>query len=93
MLTALKIKLIKSLLWLIDRNHRSSNKIADDVKVFTHTEHHYFSSDFGLATTAVRTVPYRTWELKTETKTLICADKHRVIDEAPAARLCRRPST
>lgn len=81
MLTRLKIKLIQALLWLIDRNHRQAHKIADDVKVFTHTDHHYFSSDFGIATSAVRTVPYVTWELVTKTKTLIAADKHRVIND------------
>lgn len=80
MLTRLKIKTIQALLWLIDRNHRIAHKISDDVKVFTHTDHHYFNSDFGTATSAVRTVPYIAWELRTETKTLIAADKHRVIN-------------
>lgn len=68
------------LLWLIDHNHRLAYRIEDDVKIFTHTDHHYFSSDFGIATTAVRTVPYTAWEIKTPTRTLICADKHRIIN-------------
>lgn len=81
MLTALKIRIIKGLLWLLDRNHRSANAIRDDLKEFTHNESHYFASDFGIAVAAVRTVPYWAWELKTQTKTLVCADKHRVINE------------
>lgn len=81
MFTRLLIKVIKVLLWLIDYNHRNSHLIADDVKIFTHTDHHYFSSDFGIATTAVRTVPYTAWEIKTAKRSLICADKHRIIND------------
>jgi hypothetical protein len=79
MLTKLKIKIIKALLWLLDKNHRADQRIHDDVKVFTHTDHHYFGSDFGIGTTAVRTVPYVAWEVTTDTKSLVCADKHRLI--------------
>jgi hypothetical protein len=79
MLTRLQIKLVKFLLWLLDGNHRSKHTITGDVKRFTHNEPHYFGSDFGIATSAVRTVPYAAWELITETKSLVCADRHRVV--------------
>jgi hypothetical protein len=79
MLIQLKIMLIKIALWVLDNRHRSKHEIRGDVKKFTHSEPHYFNSDFGIATTAVRTVPYAVWELITETKSLVCADRHRVI--------------
>mgnify|MGYP006393727845 CR=1 FL=1 len=74
--------IIKILLWLIDPDHREKNEIAmDDMKKFTHIEHTNFQSDFGTATRAFRTVPYQAWKLKTTTKQLIAADRHRVIRE------------
>lgn len=77
----LLIKLIKKALWLIDKDHRTEHQISDDnFKRFTHEINVNFQSDFGKAVRAVRTVPYEAWELKTTTKTLIAADKHRVIN-------------
>jgi hypothetical protein len=73
---------LKGLLWLIDRDHRVSHEIGmDDVKKFTHIVEADFSSDFGRVTRVFRTVPYAVWELKTGTKTLLAADKHRVVRE------------
>jgi hypothetical protein len=67
MLTKLLIRLIQLTLWLIDRDHRVRNEITtDNVKKFTNVDHHYFSSDFGIASTAVRTVPYEVWEVVTD---------------------------
>ena len=71
---------IKSLLWIIDKDHRYNNKIEQDIKKFTHNETQTdFYSDFGKVSNIYRTVPYNTWELKTETKTLYAADKHIVL--------------
>lgn len=71
------IKIIKVLLWLLDKNHRSKHEIRmDDVKKFTHTEDVFFQSDFAYGLRAFRTVPYECWELKTNTKTIYGADKH-----------------
>lgn len=82
MIKNILVKIIKCALWLLDKDHRNKEEIAmDDVKKFTHVIPQNFKSDFGTATTAFRTVPYELWELKTETKTLYAADKHRVIDE------------
>lgn len=81
MLTKILIRLIKIILWVIDRDHRSAHDIQDNVKKFTNVDHHYFSSDFGIASTAVRTVPYEVWEVVTERTTLYCADKHRLIND------------
>jgi hypothetical protein len=76
------IHVIKALLWILDKDHRISHEIAmDDMKKFTHVVEHDFDSDFGHASKAFRTVPYQLWELKTATKTLLAADKHRVIRE------------
>lgn len=81
MLTKLLIRLIKIILWVIDRDHRHTHEIHDNVKKFTHVDHHYFQSDFGIASSAVRTVPYEVWEVVTDQTTLYCADKHRLISE------------
>ena len=71
------IYLIKSILWCIDKNHRTNNKIGDDdTKKFTHQQPMSFQSDFAQGTNLFRTVPYECWELKTETKTIYGADKH-----------------
>jgi hypothetical protein len=51
----------------------------DDMKKFTHVVPQNFKSDFGTVTQAFRTVPYELWELKTSSKTLYAADKHRVV--------------
>lgn len=76
------IMIIKSLLWLLDSNHRYKEEISmDDVKKFTHIIDHDFKSDFGHVSKAFRTVPYEVWELKTETKSLYAADKHRIIKD------------
>ena len=76
------IGIIKAILWVIDPDHRIKEEIAmDDTKKFTHVVDHDFKSDFGKVSKAFRTVPYQVWELKTTTKTLIAADKHRVIRE------------
>lgn len=75
------IKIIQALLWFIDKDHRTTEPIIDDWKKFTHEQDVDFQSDFGRATKVFRTIPYPVWELKTENKSLLCADKHRVIDE------------
>lgn len=76
--TALRI--IKSTLCLLDKDHREKNVISDDnLKKFTHHKDVNFGSDNGTAVSAVRTVPYEAWEVKTTTKTLVAADKHRVM--------------
>ena len=75
------IKTIKLLLWIVDSEHRENHNIdLKNNKKFTDTFICDFQSDFGRCTSVFRTVPYDVWELKTETKTLICADKHIVID-------------
>lgn len=81
MFNRIAIKLIQGLLWLLDSDHRKTHEILDDTKKFTHVVEQDFQSDFGRVTKAFRTVPYEAWELKTETKTLVAADKHRVIRE------------
>ena len=82
LLHKLVIHIIKAILWLIDSDHRRKEEIAsDDMKKFTHVQDVEFQSDFGRATKAFRTVPYQVWELKTTSKTLLAADKHRVIRE------------
>jgi hypothetical protein len=76
------VKIIKSLLWLLDSDHRRENMVEiDDTKKFTHINDHNFGSDFGNVSKVFRTIPYELWQLKTETKTLLAADKHRVINE------------
>lgn len=78
----LLINVIKSILYIIDKDHRIKNEISmDDMKKFTHVIDTKFDSDFGEATKVFRTVPYELWELKTETKTLLAADKHRIIND------------
>lgn len=72
--------MIKCALWLLDSDHRVKHDISfDDDKKFTHVAEHDFRSDFGTVRRAFRTVPYEAWELRTPTKKLIGADKHRVI--------------
>ncbi len=74
------INAIKCALWVLDRDHRSCEEISPtDDKKMTHIQNVDFKSDFGTASRAFRTVPYTAWELRTATKTLIGADKHRVI--------------
>jgi len=51
------------------------------MKKFTHIIPINIQSDFGTASMAFRTVPYQAWRLVTETKSLIAADRHRVIRE------------
>ena len=80
MIKKILIKIIKGILWCIDRDHRNIDEIGmDDMKKFTHVIDQNFKSDFGTVSQAFRTIPYSLWELKTETKTLYAADKHRVI--------------
>lgn len=82
MFKRIAIKIIKGLLWILDKDHREKHEIAmDDVKKFTHIVEHDFQSDFGRVSRAFRTVPYAVWELKTTTKCLLAADKHRVVRE------------
>lgn len=77
---SIAVNIIKGLLWILDKDHRSREEIAmDDTKKFTHIVDTKFQSDFGTSSKIFRTVPYEAWELKTETKRLIAADKHRVI--------------
>lgn len=72
--------ILKGLLWVIDVDHRRSTKITvDDIHKFTHVQNHSFRSDFGMVTQVFRTVPYTVWQLRTQTKTLLAADRHRVI--------------
>lgn len=76
------VGLISAILWLIDSDHRSKENIAaDDMRKFTHVQSVSFQSDFGHASNAFRTVPYPVWEIRTPTKTLTGADRHRVIRE------------
>ena len=75
------INLIKGCLYILDKDHRIKSNITNDIKKFTHVQEVNFNSDFNKASKVFRTVPYQLWELKTETKTLIAADKHIVIDE------------
>lgn len=74
--------LIKGLLYLIDKDHRSKEEISmDDMKKFTHIQPTNFKSDFGTVDTLFRTVPYQVWKLTTTSHELTAADKHRVIRE------------
>jgi len=76
------IKTIKSLLWILDKDHRNKEEISsDDIKKFTHITDQNFQSDFGRVSQAFRTVPYQVWELKTNTKILLAADRHIIIKE------------
>src|SRR3954465_14951610 len=76
----LAIPVLKSVLWLIDKDYRTPEDISqDNDKKFVATEDCDFESDFGRATRAFRTVPYRVWLLKTETHELIAADRHLVV--------------
>jgi len=71
------IKLIKLILWLLDKNHRSDDNIAsDNTKKFTHMKPVSFRSDFAFATHVFRTVPYAAWQIKTKNTELTGADKH-----------------
>lgn len=72
------IYFIKFLLKIISKDHRRKYRIENDTKTFTHEINEPFKSDFGDSLSLYRTVPYKVWELKTETKSLRCADKHRV---------------
>lgn len=82
MLKRVAILIIKGLLWLLDKDHRTKEVIEDDnTKKFTHVQWVNFRSDYGKATSAYRTVPYQAWLLRTKNRTLIAADKHRVIND------------
>lgn len=71
------IKIIKILLWILDKDHRQKHEIGmDDMRKFTHVQPVSFQSDFAPVKKAFRTVPYECWELKTQTKTVYGADKH-----------------
>ena len=75
-------KVIQLLLWVLDADHRNKNEIAiDNTKKFTHVVEQNFESDFGHVSKAFRTIPYEVWELKTTSKRLYAADKHRVIKD------------
>lgn len=75
------IKIIQALLWLLDRDHRIDEEIHHDVKKFTHVEPINSRSDFGTATNAFRTIPYRVWEVATTGHRAYAADRHIVIGE------------
>ena len=80
MFKTLKIRLIKTLLYLIDKDHRTKEKIGtDNMKKFTHVQSVSFKSDFGIAKNVYRTIPYEVWELVTEKHRLFAADRHRVV--------------
>lgn len=80
MLKTLARHFIKGLLYLVDKDHRSTETISNaNIKKFTHVQDVDFKSDFSRAVKAVRTVPYQAWELKTVSSSLIAADRHRVI--------------
>lgn len=82
LLKRIAICLIRAILWLLDGDHRTHEEIGmDDMRKFTHIDSVDFQSDFGRASKAFRTVPYPVWELKTRTRSLVGADKHRVIRE------------
>src|SRR3954464_10200283 len=75
-----KIRLIKTLLYLLDKDHRTPEKIGtDNMKKFTHVERVKFESDFGVVKNVYRTIPYEVWELVTETHRLFAADRHRIV--------------
>ena len=69
-------KVIKSILWILDKDHRINHEIINDIKKFTHVKREEFKSDYNVGSSFYRTVPYSAWSLKTENNTLICADKH-----------------
>lgn len=74
------VNFLKAVLWVLDKDHRVKHEIEmDNEKKFTHATSHNFKSDFGTVTDAFRTVPYDLWSLTTSTKSLLAADKHRVI--------------
>lgn len=70
--------ILKMTLYVLDKDHRKEEHISDDIKKFTHVGNVNYRSDFGNITKIVRTVPYDMWEIKTVTKTLKCADKHKL---------------
>jgi len=74
------ISLIKCGLWMLDKDHRVQSTISHtNDKKFTHVQPQNFKSDVGTVSNAVRTVPYQVWQLKTTSRSLLCADKHRVV--------------
>lgn len=74
------INVIKGILWILDKDHRTRECIGtDNTKKFTHVQSQHFKSDYGKVSTAFRTVPYAAWELNTTKHTLVAADKHRVV--------------
>lgn len=80
MFKKIAIKFIQGVLWIIDKDHRKHTDITlYNDKKFTHVVPTTFKSDFGTVSNVVRTIPYNMFELKTTTKTLYSADKHRVI--------------
>ena len=71
------IKIIKIILWCIDKDHRKNEEISENnFKKFTHTQDVNFNSDFASANKIFRTIPYDCWELKTRSFTIHAADKH-----------------
>jgi len=71
------IKIIKLLLYVLDKDHRELSHIADNNdKKFTHINPVNFQSDFAPAKNVFRTVPYTVWEIKTQNTELCAADKH-----------------
>lgn len=78
MLKILTKKLLTSVLWLIDKDHRTE---INDYNKYTHIDEVSFQSDFGKANSVVRTLPYEIWELKTDSHTLYAADEHIVITD------------
>ncbi len=76
----LKIKLLQGLLYCLDKDHRTNEVInPDNMKKFTHMQECNYKGDFGVIKNVFRTVPYEVWKLETETRTLLAADKHRVL--------------
>lgn len=76
------ISIIKSILWLIDKDHRKKYSINDEHDLeITHSYAVDFQSDFGRVNKIFRTVPYALWELKTKSFELYAADRHIVINE------------
>lgn len=78
----LLILLLKSILWILDKDHRSCSSITkDNVKKFTTITDVSFESDYGPVSKVFRTVPYPVWKVHTKNFALCAADKHILVKE------------
>lgn len=81
MIKMILINIIKMILYILDKDFRCDETITNDFKKFTNIENKIFKSDFGNASAVFRTVPYQMYKIKTETKEIVCADKHIFFDQ------------